>query len=209
MPITLAEYNTIITFLGMLCATVQGSTGYYAFYIMKRPALLRSNEALSKAHRAFGSIAMTLYCMGLFNGLNSFTGALLRGTPPLELTSWSFNIHTWGSFIVMAVILAKGWHSYFGSGPLFGKRKWLGPAAFFAWCFTWVTAAVSYYLRTLPDNLQHPAPSFLLPWKLMGLQIALPFIIGGLIGRLIVRRAHLTEKEKQHRLREKETFHEV
>jgi hypothetical protein len=206
MRITLAEYNTIITFLGMLCATVQASTGYYAAFIMRRPALLRTNGTLNRAHRSFGGFATTLYFLGLFNGLNSLTGAFINNDPPLELASWSFNIHTWGSFPAMAIIIYKTWTSYFDSGAMFGKRKWLGPAAFFAWTFTWVTAAVSYYLRTLPDSLQHPEPSFLLPYNLVGLQIVLPFIIGGLVGRFIVRRADRQEKKKLHLRREKEVL---
>ena len=36
MEIVVAELNTIITFLGMLCATVQGCTGFYALYYKKK-----------------------------------------------------------------------------------------------------------------------------------------------------------------------------
>ena len=36
MPIVQVEMNTIVTFLGMLCATVQVATGYYAAYYRKR-----------------------------------------------------------------------------------------------------------------------------------------------------------------------------
>jgi hypothetical protein len=41
MPIEQVEFNTIITFLGVLCATVQGITGYYAAYYRKRAVLPR------------------------------------------------------------------------------------------------------------------------------------------------------------------------
>jgi hypothetical protein len=72
----------------------------------------------------------------------------------------------------------------------------LGIAMFLAWTYNWLTAAVSYYVRTLPSNPQHPAPVFLLPYRLMGLQLALPFILGGLIGALILRRSIKLEKAK-------------
>ena len=66
---------------------------------------------------------------------------------------------------------------------------------FAAWAYTWLTAAVSYYLRTLPSNPQHPAPVFLLPYELLGIQLALPFLVGGLIGWVILRRAKRLEGE--------------
>ena len=58
---------------------------------------------------------------------------------------------------------------------------------FLAWSYNWLSAATSYYLPTLPRNLQHPPPNFLLPYRLMGVQLALPFIVGGIIGALILR----------------------
>jgi hypothetical protein len=189
MPIEQVEFNTIITFLGALCATVQGITGYYAAYYRKRAVWLRTNDVLSRAHRAFGSFATTLYLLGLFAGVNGLIGALTRGDPPLELNNASFNIHTWGSFPVFLVVVWKTCLSYFKKKPLYGKRKWLGIAMFLAWSYTWLTAAVSYYVRTLPSNPQHPAPVFLLPYRLLGLQLALPFILGGSIGALILRAA--------------------
>jgi hypothetical protein len=64
---------------------------------------------------------------------------------------------------------------------------------FAAWSYNWLSAAVSYYLRTQPANLQHPLPNFLLPYELMGLQLALPFILGAIVGALIVRRAVQSE----------------
>jgi hypothetical protein len=189
MHIEQVEMNTIITFLGMLCATVQGVTGAYAAYRVKRVALIKTNDILHRGHRAFGSFATTLYFLGLFAGINGLIGALTRNEPPLELRSPSFNIHTWGSFPVLAVVLWKTYLSYFNKRALFRKRTWLGIATFFAWTYNWITAAISYYVRTQPGNLQHPPPNFLLPYRLLGVQLALPFVIGGVIGVLIVRKA--------------------
>ena len=188
MPIEQVEFNTIITFLGALCATVQAVTGYYAAYYRKRAVWLKTNDVLSRAHRAFGSFATVLYLLGLFAGVNGLIGAVTRNEPPLELTSASFNIHTWGSFPVLAIWVWKTYHSYFNKKPLFAKRKWLGIALFLAWSYNWLSAAVSYYTRTQPSNLQHPPPNFLLPYEWMGLQLALPFLLGGVIGALILRR---------------------
>jgi hypothetical protein len=189
MDFVMAEFNTIITFLGMLCATVQGCTGLYAMVYKKKMGLIKLNDVLFRSHRAFGGFATTLYLLGLFSGINSFVGAVTRNSPPLELESLSFNLHTWPSFPVVVVFAWKTYLSYFKKGPLYGKYRWLGPSLFVAWTYTWVTAAVSYYLRTLPSNPQHPAPSFLLPYSYMGLQIALPFILGGLIGLVTLRRS--------------------
>jgi hypothetical protein len=196
MPIIQVEMNTIVTFLGMLCATVQGVTGYYAAYYRKRTALLKIDDTLFRAHRAFGSFATMLYLLGLFAGINGLIGALTRNEPPLELRSPSFNIHTWGSFPVLVIVMWKIYLSYFNKKPLYRNRKWLGIAMFLAWTYNWLTAAVSYYVRTLPSNPQHPAPVFLLPYRLLGLQLALPFILGGLIGALILRRSVKLEKAK-------------
>ncbi len=194
MPIEQVEFNTIITFLGVLCATVQAATGYYAAYYRKRSGLLKTNDILFRAHRAFGGFATVLYLLGLFAGVNGLIGAVTRNEPPLELNSASFNIHTWGSFPVFVIVVRKTYLSYFRKRPLYGKRKWLGIAMFLAWSYTWLTAAVSYYLRTLPSNPQHPPPVFLLPYRLLGLQLALPFIIGGIIGTIILRQAMKLEK---------------
>jgi hypothetical protein len=201
MPIEQVEMNTIVTFLGMLCATVQGITGTYAAYYRKRAALLKIDDTLFRAHRAFGSFATTLYLLGLFAGINGLIGALTRNEPPLELRSPSFNIHTWGSFPVLFVVMWKTYLSYFNKKPLYRNRKWLGIAMFVAWAYNWLTAAVSYYVRTLPSNPQHPAPVFLLPYRLLGLQLALPFILGGLIGALILRRSIKLEKAKAAKAR--------
>lgn len=193
MPIIQVEFNTIITCLGALCATVQMVTGYYAAYYRKRAVLLKTNAVLNAAHHRFGNFATVLYFLGLFAGINGLIGALTRNEPPLELRSPSFNIHTWGSFPVLVVVLWKLYLSYFNKKWLYGKRKWVGLAMFLAWSYTWLTAAVSYYLRTLPSNPQHPPPVFLLPYRLLGVQLALPFVLGGLIGWVILRRARSAE----------------
>ena len=193
MPIVQVEMNTIVTFLGMLCATVQVTTGYYAAYYRGRTALLKTDDILIRAHTAFGSFATTLYFLGLFAGINGLIGALTRNEPPLELRSASFNIHTWGSFPVLFVVLTKTWLSYFRKRSLYRRYKWLGIAMFVAWSYTWLTAATSYYLRTLPSNLQHPPPVFLLPYRLMGVQLALPFVLGAIIGTLILRASRASE----------------
>jgi hypothetical protein len=189
MQIEQVEFNTLITFLGMLCATVQVSTGYYAGYYERRLAVLKTNEVLFRAHRAFGSFSTVLYILGLFAGLVGFIGALTVNEPPLELGSASFNIHTWGSFPVLFIVAWKTYLSYFNKKVLYAKLKWLGMAMFLAWTFTWLTAAVSYYVRTLPSNPQHPPPVFLLPYEWLGVQLVLPFVFGGIIGALILRRA--------------------
>ena len=196
MPIEQVEMNTIVTFLGMLCATVQVVTGFYAAYVRKRTGLLKGNDVLFRAHRAFGGFATTLYLLGLFAGVNGLIGALTRNEPPLELRSASFNVHTWGSFPVLIVFIWKTYRSYFSPRPLYTKRKWLGIAMFAAWTYNWLSAAVSYYLRTLPGNLQHPAPVFLLPYRLLWLQLLLPFLLGGIVGTLVLRAALREERAK-------------
>ena len=196
MPIVQVEMNTIVTFLGMLCAVVQVATGYYAAYYRRKMGLLRANDVLFRAHRAFGSFATTLYLLGLFAGINGLIGALTRNEPPLELQNASFNIHTWGSFPVLVIVAWKTFLSYFGKKPLYRSFKWLGIAAFVAWTYNWITAAVSYYLRTLPSNPQHPPPVFLLSYEWLWLQLALPFILGAIVGALILWRAIRLEKAK-------------
>ena len=196
MKFELAEFNTIVTFLGMLCAMVQGSTGFYALIVRRKLGLLKVDDILFRSHRAFGSFATTLYLLGLFAGLNSIVGAFTRNDPPLELDSASFNIHTWPSFLIVGIFAWKTYLSYFKKPPLYAKRRWLGPALFIAWAYTWITAAVSYYVRTLPSNPQHPAPSFLLPYRWMGVQLALPFVLGGLIGLVTVRKAAAATRTK-------------
>lgn len=196
MHIEQVEFNTIITFLGMLCATVQGITGYYAAYYKKRAALLKVNDTLNRAHRAFGGFATTLYLLGLFAGINGLIGGLTRNEPPLELNSVSYNVHTWGSFAVLAVWVWKTWLSYFNKKPLYSKRKWLGIALFVAWSYNWITAAISYYVRTVPPNKQHPAPVFLLPYRLLGIQLVLPYILGGIVGFFVIRAVVRSQQKK-------------
>ncbi|MFX1358574.1 MAG: hypothetical protein ACFFA8_14995, partial [Promethearchaeota archaeon] len=58
---SVAEFNTIITMLGCLCATVQLATGAYAAYKKKKIGILKTNDVLFRAHRAFGGFATTLY----------------------------------------------------------------------------------------------------------------------------------------------------
>jgi hypothetical protein len=77
----------------------------------------------------------------------------------------------------------------------------LGIAMFLAWSYTWLSAAVSYYVRTLPSNPQHPAPVFLLPYELLGVQLALPFALGGLIGGIVLRQAIALEGQASARRR--------
>jgi hypothetical protein len=199
MPIHQVEMNTIITFLGMLFATIQGITGFYAAYIRKRTVLLKTNEVLSQSHHVFGSFATILYGLGLFAGVNGLIGALTRNEPPLELRSASFNIHTWGSFVVLAIVVWKTYLSYFNKKLLYKKRTWLGIAMFAAWSFNWLSAAVSYYQRTVPPNKQHPDPVFLMPYNWMWLQLMLPFILGGILGIVNVQRAVKKEKTSKRR----------
>lgn len=193
MNLIQVEFNTIITGLGMMCATVQGLSGFWAAYVRKKPALLKTDPALSRTHRTFGGYATCLYLLGLFAGLVGLTGALTTGKPPLELGSASFNIHTWGSFVALLFIAWKTWLSYFSKPALYGRRIWLGPAAFLSWAFTWISAAVSYYLRTLPNNPQHPPPVFLLPYNWLWLQLALPFVLGALIAWVALSRVRAME----------------
>lgn len=196
---TVAEFNTIITLLGCMCATVQAATGYHAVYRKKKIGLLRSNEVLFRAHRAFGGFATTLYFLGLFAGLTGFIGAVFFNVPPFESEDPSFNIHVWPSFPVMIVIIWKTYISYFKKKSVYKKGKWLGVATFFAWAFTWISAAFSYYIRTTPDNPQHPPPRYLMPIELLWLQIIWPFLWGVIIGLLIIRAANKLEKQKEAR----------
>lgn len=196
----IAEYNTIVTFLGMICASSQFVTGFYSAYIKKRMALIRGNDALFRSHRAFGSAATTFYGLGLFAGLTGFIGAITRNVPPLELNDPVFVIHSFGSFGVLAVIIAKTYLSYFNKKYLYARVKGgLGVAAFLAWSFTWITAAFAYYLRTLPTNLQHPPPVYLLPYELLPLMLVLPFLLGSLFGGLVVMKAKKIEEAKAAR----------
>lgn len=107
----------------------------------------------------------------------------------LELGSPSFNIHTWGSFLVLLIVAWKTYLSGLRKRPLYHERKWRGISIMAAWIYTWLTATVSYYLRTQPENLQSPRPVFLLLYRLLGVQLVLPFGLGGLISAVVLRRA--------------------
>jgi hypothetical protein len=154
---------------------------------------------LFRAHRAFGGFATTLYFLGLFAGLTGFIGAVFYNVPPFESEEPSFNIHVWPSFFVMVVIIWKTYISYFKKKSVYKKGKWLGIATFIAWAFTWISSAFSYYIRTTPDNPQHPPPRYLMPIELLWLQIIWPFLWGALIGYLIIRAADKIEKQKEAR----------
>ena len=191
---TTAEFNTIVTMLGCLCATVQAATGYYAGYKKKKVSLLRTNDVLFRSHRAFGGFATTLYFLGLFAGTVGFIGAIFFGEPPFEILNFSFNFHVWPSFAIAVIVIWKTYISYFRKPLIYKRCKWLGVATFIAWSYNWISSAFSYYLRTLPSNPQHPSPTYLLPFEFLWLQISLPFIIGALIGNIILRKAEKREK---------------
>ena len=191
---TTAEFNTIVTMLGCLCATVQAATGYYAGYKKKKVLLLKTNDVLFRSHRAFGGFATTLYFLGLFAGITGFSGAIFFGEPPFEILDFSFNFHVWPSFAIAVIVIWKTYISYFRKPLIYKQCKWLGVATFIAWSYNWISSAFSYYLRTLPSNPQHPPPTYLLPFELLWLQIILPFIIGAVIGYIILRKAEKREK---------------
>jgi len=191
---SVAEFNTIITMLGCLCATVQSATGAYAGYYKKRQALLRTNDKLFRSHRAFGGFATTLYFLGLFAGTIGFLGGIFFGEPPFEITDLSYNIHVWPNFVIVVIIILKTYLSYFKKPLIYKNCKWLGVATFIAWSYLWVSSAFSYYLRTIPPNIQHDSPTYLLPIELLWVQILIPFLVGGLIGFFILRSADKLEK---------------
>ncbi|MHA1240840.1 MAG: hypothetical protein ACTSQU_08600 [Promethearchaeota archaeon] len=191
---TVAELNTIVTMLGCLCATVQGVTGYYAGYKKKKISLLKTNDILFRSHRAFGGFATVFFFLGLFAGTTGYISSLLFGTPPFEILSFSFNFHFWPSFPIAIIVILKTYLSYFKKRLIYKTCKWLGVATFIAWAYNWISSAISYYLRTLPSNPQFPPPTYLLPFGLMWLQIILPFIIGAIIGYIILRKADKREK---------------
>ncbi|MBY9003198.1 MAG: hypothetical protein KGD73_04440 [Candidatus Lokiarchaeota archaeon] len=201
---SVAEFNTIITMLGCLCATVQLFTGIYGAIYKKKIAIIKTNDILFRSHRAFGGFATTLYFLGLFAGLTGFIGAIIFNIPPFEGTDPSFIFHVWPSFAVMAVIIWKTYISYFKKPSVYKKGKWLGIATFIAWSFTWISSAFSYYLRTLPLNLAqtplpHEPPTYLLPIQLMWLQILIPFIVAMIISYFILNSANKLEKKKQEK----------
>jgi len=191
---TVAELNTIVTMLGCLCATVQGVTGYYAGYKKKKISLLKTNDILFRSHRAFGGFATTFFFLGLFAGTTGYIGSLLFESPPFEILSFSFNFHFWPSFPIAIIVILKTYLSYFKKPLIYKTCRWLGVATFIAWAYNWISSAISYYLRTLPSNPQFPPPTYLLPFGLMWLQIIIPFIIGAIIGYIILRKADKREK---------------
>jgi hypothetical protein len=201
---SVAEFNTIITMLGCLCATVQLFTGVYSAFYKKKIGLLKVNDILFRSHRAFGGFATTLYFLGLFAGLTGFIGALTFNIPPFEGYDLSFIFHVWPSFLVMVIIIWKTFISYFRKPSVYKKGKWLGIATFIAWAFTWITSAFSYYFRTLPYNLSgtsfpHAPPRYLLPIQLMWLQILIPFLVGILISYFILKAANKIELRKSQK----------
>ena len=189
-----AEFNTIVTMLGCLCATVQAATGYYAGFKKKKISLLKTNDILFRSHRAFGGFATTLYFLGLFAGITGYIGSLFFGVPPFEILDFSFNFHFWPSFAIAFIVILKTYLSYFKKPLIYKTCDWLGAATFIAWSYNWISSAVSYYLRTLPSNPQHPPPTYLLPFELLWLQLILPFILGAIIGYIILRKAEKREK---------------
>ena len=102
---TTAEFNTIVTMLGCLCATVQSVTGSYAGFNKKKISILKTNDVLFRSHRAFGGFATTLYFLGLFAGISGFISAILFGEPPFEILDLSFNFHVWPSFAIAVIVI--------------------------------------------------------------------------------------------------------
>ena len=194
---SVAEFNTIITMLGCMCATVQAATGAYAFYYKKKKALLKTNDVLFRSHRAFGSSATTLYFLGLFAGTIGFLGGIFFGEPPFEITDLSYNFHVWPNFVILVFIVWKTYASYFKKSYIYKCAKWLGVATFISWSYLWVTSAISYYLRTVPPNLQHEPPTYLLPIELLWLQLLLPFLLGAFIGFLLLIYANKFEERRK------------
>lgn len=128
---TVAEFNTIITILGCMCATVQAATGAFAVFKKKKVALLKTNDILFRSHRAFGGFATTLYLLGLFAGTIGFIGGIFFGKPPFEITNFSYNFHVWPSFVIVVIIISKTYYSYFNKPMMYKTFKWLGPATFY------------------------------------------------------------------------------
>jgi len=163
-------------------------------------SLLRTDDILFRSHRAFGSFATVFYFLGLFAGLTGFAGTITENAPPMELGDPNYIIHTFGSFVILVIIVSKIYLSYFNKKILYARVKGtLGVATFLAWSFTWITAAIAYYTRTLPTNPQFPPPTYLLPYELIGLMLAIPFLIGGIIGFLVVIKSKKVEDAKAAR----------
>jgi hypothetical protein len=213
---SVAEFNTVITMLGFVFASVQASTGLYAAIYKKKTALLRTNEVLGRAHRTFGGYATLLFLLGLFQGVTGFIQAILNPaggeTPAFEADRVSFNLHVWISFPITVIILWKSFISYFSKKNVFKQGKWLGMATFISWTILWVTSAIAFYanIEGLPWSVDagtlHKAPGVLLPPTIWGivLQTLIPFIIGALISWPILVKAHKLEVEKEIKRRQKQ-----
>ena len=187
MAINIAEYNTIITLLGMTCAMIQGFTGIYATYYKRKMGLIKTNDLLFRAHRGFGGMGTAFYFLGLLNGLTGYIGSVFQNDPPFLLFDPLFSIHTFGSFIILGIILTKTVLSYFKKSVLYRKSKGrLGVATVLAWAFTWVTSVAIYYTRTYAPIPRHPPSVYLPPLDLFWFTLLLPFLLGGLIGGLII-----------------------
>ena len=193
---SVAEFNTFITMLGCLFATVQAATGIYAAYLKKKIYLIKQNDVLFRSHRAFGGFATVMYFVGLYAGLSGFIGGILTGDPPLEFNNLSYIIHVFPSFIVLGILLLKTYLSYFKKPKIYKTGKWLGMATFIAWAYTWITAAISFYLRALPFGDQHEPMNVLLPHNLLWLQLLFPFLIGIIISIPILLAANRIEQKK-------------
>ena len=60
MTIAQVEMNTIVTFLGMLCATVQGFTGFHAGMVRKKMGMLFQGAALFNSMTLGDNVALPL-----------------------------------------------------------------------------------------------------------------------------------------------------
>ena len=170
----------------MTCAMIQGMTGIYAAYYKHRIGLIRSNDLMFRAHRGFGGMATAFYFLGLLNGLTAIIGSVTRNDPPFLLLDPLFSIHSFGSFIVLGIMLTKIFVSYFKKSVLYRRSKGkLGLAALLGWTFTWVTSVAIYYSRTYAPVPRHPPSVYLPPLAFFGFTLLLPFLVGGLVGGFI------------------------
>jgi hypothetical protein len=204
---SVAEFNTVITLLGFVAASVQAATGLYAAYYKKKTSILKTNEVLNRVHRTFGTFATAFYFLGLFQGVTGFIGALFgsEGAPALETDRISFNLHVWISFPIALVIIWKTYISYFDKKKVFKQGKWLGMLTYIAWSINWVTSCIAFYANVVDTpfgtpTVIHEAPGVLLPVSWWGsiIQILIPFIIGALISWPILKKVHKIELEKEH-----------
>jgi hypothetical protein len=213
---SVAEFNTVITMLGFIAASIQASTGVYAAIYKKKTALLRTNEVLWRSHRLFGSFATLLFFLGLFQGVTGFIQAIINPaggeTPAFEPERVSFNLHVWISFPITIIILGKTFISYFSKKTVFKQGKWLGIATFTSWMIMWITSAIAFYANVegLPWSADagtlHKSPGVLLPSTIWGiiLQIFIPFIVAALISWPILVKSHKLELEKERKRQQKQ-----